>query len=144
MRTLEPQTFINSPAVVEITQGLQFSFSSRHLGVSGKSIRTSYFKKILNMINLLFLLVYSIGIQRVSSQYYLQLAYKFCCSFAQLCLTLCVTPWSAACQASLYFTLSPSLLKLMSIESMMPSNKSHPILPSFPPAFSLSQHQGLF
>ena len=35
---------------------------------------------------------------------------------------LLVTPWTAACQASLSFTISQSLLKLMSIESMMPSN----------------------
>ena len=33
-----------------------------------------------------------------------------------------VTPWTAACQASLSFTVSQSLLKLMSIESVMPSN----------------------
>ena len=32
-----------------------------------------------------------------------------------------VTPWTAACQPSLSFTISWSLLKLMSIESMMPS-----------------------
>ena len=31
-------------------------------------------------------------------------------------------PWTAACQASLSFTNSRSLLKLMSIESVMPSN----------------------
>ena len=35
---------------------------------------------------------------------------------------LFVTPWTAACQASLSFTIFQSLLKLMSIESMMPSN----------------------
>ena len=35
---------------------------------------------------------------------------------------LFVTPWTAACQASLSFTVSWSLLKLMSIESVMPSN----------------------
>ena len=35
---------------------------------------------------------------------------------------LFATPWTAAHQASLSFTLSPSLLKLMSIESGMPSN----------------------
>ena len=34
-------------------------------------------------------------------------------------------PWSSACQASLSLTISLSLLKLMSIESVMPSN--HPI-----------------
>ena len=31
-------------------------------------------------------------------------------------------PWTAACQASLSFTISQSLFKLMSIASMMPSN----------------------
>ena len=35
---------------------------------------------------------------------------------------LFVTPWTAACQASLYITNSQSLLKLMSIGSVMPSN----------------------
>ena len=35
---------------------------------------------------------------------------------------LFVTPWTAACQASLYFIISWSLLKLMSIELVMPSN----------------------
>ena len=33
-----------------------------------------------------------------------------------------VTPWTAARQASLSFTISQSLLKFISIESMMPSN----------------------
>ena len=36
-------------------------------------------------------------------------------------MTLC-DPWTAACQASLSITNSWSLLKLMSIESVMPSN----------------------
>ena len=56
---------------------------------------------------------------------------------------LFVTPWTAACQASLSITNSLSLLKLMSIESVMSSK--HLIL-SFPSplAFNLSRHQGLF
>ena len=33
-----------------------------------------------------------------------------------------VTPWAAAHQDSLFFTVSHSWLKLMSIESLMPSN----------------------
>ena len=33
-----------------------------------------------------------------------------------------VALWTATCQASLSFTISPSLLKLMLIESVMPSN----------------------
>ena len=36
---------------------------------------------------------------------------------------LSVTPWTAARQASVSFTISQSLLKLMSMESMMPSNR---------------------
>ena len=42
-----------------------------------------------------------------------------------------VTPWTAACQASLSITNSWSLPRLMSIESMMPSNHlilCHPLL----------------
>ena len=38
------------------------------------------------------------------------------------CVWLFATPWPAACQASLSFTVSLSLLKLMSIESVMASN----------------------
>ena len=38
------------------------------------------------------------------------------------CVWLFVTPWTAACQASLSFTISRNLLKFMSIESVMPSN----------------------
>ena len=38
------------------------------------------------------------------------------------CVQLFVTPWTAACKASLSFTISQSLFKLMSIESVMPSN----------------------
>ena len=38
------------------------------------------------------------------------------------CVRLFVTPWTAACQTSLSITNSRSLLKLMSIESVMPSN----------------------
>ena len=41
------------------------------------------------------------------------------------------TPWTAACQASLSITNPGSLLKLMSVESVMPSNRlilCHPLL----------------
>ena len=59
------------------------------------------------------------------------------------CVRLSVTPWTAAPQASLPFTISQSLLKLMSFESVVPSN--HLVLCCFsPPTLSLSQHQGLF
>ena len=38
------------------------------------------------------------------------------------CVRLFATPWTAAHQASMSFTISQSLLKLMSIELVMPSN----------------------
>ena len=57
------------------------------------------------------------------------------------CVQLFATPWAAAHQASLPFTVSRSLLKFMSIESEMLSN--HLIL-CRPLLLNLSQHQGLF
>ena len=38
------------------------------------------------------------------------------------CVQLFATPWTAACQASLSFTISQTLLTLMSIEFLMASN----------------------
>ena len=51
-----------------------------------------------------------------------------CCSVVQSLspVRLFVTPWTAAQLPSLSFTISRSLLKLLSLESVMPSN--HPIL----------------
>ena len=63
-------------------------------------------------------------------------------SVAQSYLNLC-DPWTAARQGSLSITNSRCLHKLMSIESVMPSNHLILLSPS-PPAFNLSQHQGLF
>ena len=51
-------------------------------------------------------------------------------SVTQSCLTL-GDPWTAARQASLSFTITQSLLKLMSIELLIPSNHlilGHPVL----------------
>ena len=53
-----------------------------------------------------------------------------CCSVASHVL-LFATPWTPKYQASLSFTISQSLLKLMSIESVMPFNHlnlCHPLL----------------
>ena len=52
------------------------------------------------------------------------------------CVQLFATPWTTALQASLSITISWSLLKLMSTESVMPSN--HLILcrpHNYPPSF---------
>ena len=56
-----------------------------------------------------------------------------------------VTPWTAACQASLSFTISQSLLKFMSFESVMPSNHlilCHPLLlPSVFPSIRIFSNE---
>ena len=61
---------------------------------------------------------------------------------------LFVTPWTAACQASLSITNSRSLLRLMSIDSAWlvgdAIQPSHLLSSPSPPALNLSQHQGLF
>ena len=63
--------------------------------------------------------------------------------FSHLVTSDSAIPWTAAHQTSLSITNSWSLLKLMSIELVMPSN--HLILcRPLPLSFSLSQHQGLF
>ena len=71
-----------------------------------------------------------------------------CCSVYQSCFTL-VTAWTAALQVCLSFTISQSLHKLLSIESVMPSNHlvlCHPLplLPSiFPSIKVFSNKSGL-
>ena len=66
-----------------------------------------------------------------------------CFSVTKSCLTLWTTwtPRTTACQASLSFTISQSLLKCMSIELMMPSNHlilCHPVLlPSIFPSIKV-------
>ena len=63
-----------------------------------------------------------------------------CCSVTPSCPTLC-DPKHCSFLVLHYLQ---SLLKLMFIESMMPSNHFHPLLPLSPPDLSLPQHQGLF
>ena len=62
---------------------------------------------------------------------------------------LFATPWTAACQASLSITNSQSLLKLMSIESVIPSNHlilCHPLLlpPSVFPNIRVFSNESVF
>ena len=68
---------------------------------------------------------------------------KESCSVVQSlsCVQLFESPWTATCQVSLSFTISQSLLKLMSIEFIKPFN--HLILSSTtPPVFNLLKHDG--
>ena len=63
------------------------------------------------------------------------------------CVQLLAIPGTVACQASLSFTISLSMLKLMSIESVIPSNHlilCHPLLlflQSFPASGSFPMGQ---
>ena len=56
---------------------------------------------------------------------------RFFFVFVQLLspVQLFAIPWTAACQAPLSLTISQSLLKLMSIESVMPSNHLSSVIP---------------
>ena len=65
------------------------------------------------------------------------------------CVQLFATPWTAVCQASLSITNSQSLLKLMSIESVMPSNHRilccpFLLLPSIFPSIKVFSNESVF
>ena len=67
-------------------------------------------------------------------------------SVAQSCLTLFATPWTAAHQASLSISNSWSLLKLMSMGSVMPSDhlilcRPLLLLPSIFPSISIFSNE---
>ena len=62
------------------------------------------------------------------------------------CVQLFVTPWMAACQAFLSITISRSSLKLMSIESVMPSSylilcRPLLLLPPIPPSIRVFSNE---
>ena len=86
--------------------------------------------------------------QNLRKEMDIQIQKACCCSVAWLCPTLC-DPRTAAHQTSRSFTITWSLLKLVSIESVMPSNHlilCHPLLllPSiFPRIRVFSNESGL-
>ena len=64
------------------------------------------------------------------------------------CVRFFVTPWTAALQASLSFTISQSLLKFMSIESVMASNylilcQPHLLFPSIFPSIRVFSNESV-
>ena len=72
-------------------------------------------------------------VQRVVCLFSVSFSFSDCLSVQSVQLfnhvRLIATPWTAACQASLSITNSWSLLKFMSIESVMPSNLSSSVVP---------------
>ena len=68
--------------------------------------------------------------------------------FSQSAMSDSTTPWTAACQASQSLTVSRSLLKLISIESVIPSNhfilcQSILLLPSIFPSIRVFSNQSV-
>ena len=77
--------------------------------------------------------LYAADIMRKSGlfSYWFSYWYKKLFLFSHLVMSDAVTSWTAACQAFLSFTISWSLVKLMTIELVMPSNHlvfCHPLL----------------
>ena len=72
-------------------------------------------------------------------EFYYSSAWSF---FVVVHVQLFATPWPTACQASLSFIISWSLLKLYWVGDII--QPSCPLSSPSPPAFNLSQHQGLF
>jgi len=115
-----------SPSALSISQHQGLSFPmSRVFTSGGRSIGASALSSVLPMnIQRGFPLGLTGLISSLSSQF----------SSVQVlsCVWLFETPWAAARQASLSITNTQSLLKIMSIESMMPSNHlilCHSLLP---------------
>ena len=70
-----------------------------------------------------------------------------CCCLVPSRVQLFSTPWAAVCHVSSSFTIAQSLLKLMSIESVMPSNHlilCHPLLlPSILPSIRVFSNESV-
>ena len=108
-------------------------------------VLNSYTDKLFVSVYILF----SPSKLEVFSSQVVDYSYFFCifCSVQPLShVQLFATPWTAACQASLSITNSQSLLKLMSVESVMPSNHLilyHPlvVLPSIFPSIRVFSNE---
>ena len=101
---------------------LPFSLNSFLSGFCPHSFSETTLDKVTNVWHLFNSMV------STQSSSYLILLLLFICSGH---LQLFATPWTAAYQASLSFTISQSLLKLMSMELVMPSHHLilyHPLL----------------
>ena len=103
-----------------------------------------------NIIGLMYLLYFFYYTFRQIHNNYVMSKLKHVCPSVQFSSVVfdSATPWTAARQASLSITNSWSLLKLMSIESMMPSNYlilCHPLflLPSIFPSIRVFSNESV-
>ena len=108
--------------------------------------------KILNTNRLQFMNIQSINqnyFNKIHFYFYFEKVIQFSSVQSLSQVRLFETPWIAACQASLSITNSRSLLKLMSLELVMPSN--YPILcrpllllPPIPPSIQVFSNESTF
>ena len=116
-----PPGDLPNPGVEPRSRALQEDLDSYHLSHQGSlfkvySLLFWYMCEIITTIKPINILVTSTEFSSVQSL---------------SCVQLIATPWTATCQASLSITNSWSLLKLMSIKSVIPSNHlilCHPLL----------------
>ena len=100
----------------------------------------------LHFSALIFVIPLFILIVGLTSSFFNFMKYKIQFSCLLSHVRLFVTPWSAECQVLLSITDSQSLLKLMSIKSVMPSNDLNhcrPLLP-LPSIFQSFPASGFF
>ena len=125
---------------LELSQGLKspFAHSGGGVGCGGIPSPGRPKRELLNFSNF-----FNIS----NSEFFFLFLDVYFCVFVAIVQSLSwvqvfVSPWTAACQAFLFFTISQSFFRLISIELVMLFNHLILCLSSF--AFSLSQHQGLF
>ena len=107
-----------------------------------------YLTILILMVIQLFPFFFHIGNNILYFQYYpfVLVLYFFVVVQSLSCVQLFATPWTAACQASPSFTIFQRLLKLMSIELVMPSNhlilhRSLLLLPSICPSIRVFSNE---
>ena len=90
-----------------------------------RGYRSFYIYHFVIITTMKQILVLSVSLKVGSSgisDYIIKKSFQFSSVQLLSCVQLFATTWTAACQASLSITNSWSLLKLISIESVMPSN----------------------
>ena len=95
---------------------------------------------------LILLVTREMQIKNQIEKYSIPIQFSFVHSLS--CVRLFVTPWTEACQASLSITNSWTLLKLMSIKLVMPSNHLIPyrpllLLPSIFPSIRVFSNESV-
>ena len=108
-------------------------------------VTTSLFSVSVSWLPFCYLLHFSLFMCVFISPYSL-LPFSFCLRDyvavvqSLSCVQPSAIPWTAACQASLSFTVSFTHVHSVNLAIQ----QSHPLSPASPPAYELSQHQGLF